>query len=60
MGNETLVDLRVGDERFTARANRRFTAPIGSAVGVTFDTRDACFFDANGSTVVHRAHNKGG
>jgi multiple sugar transport system ATP-binding protein len=60
MGSETLVDLRVGDERLTVRANRRFTAPIGSAIRVTFDTRDACFFDATGSTVVHRARNKGG
>src|SRR5438552_7276077 len=30
MGNETLVDLRVGDERLTVRAPRGFVAPIGS------------------------------
>jgi multiple sugar transport system ATP-binding protein len=60
MGNETLVDVRVGGERLTLRAGRGFTAPIGSAVGVTFDTADACFFDASGSTRVHRARNKGG
>jgi multiple sugar transport system ATP-binding protein len=61
MGNETLVDVRVGDQRLTLRASRGFTAPIGSAVGVTFDTADACFFDETGSTRVHRAHNnKGG
>ena len=60
MGNETLVDVRVGDQRLTLRAGRGFTAPIGSAVGVTFDTADACFFDSTGSTSVHRARNKGG
>lgn len=60
MGNETLVDLRVGDERLTVRARRGFTAPIGSTIGVTFDPANACFFDASGSTVVHRAPNKGG
>jgi multiple sugar transport system ATP-binding protein len=60
MGNETLVDVRVGEQRLTLRAGRGFTAPIGSAVGVTFDTADACFFDQSGSTRVHRARNKGG
>ncbi len=60
MGNETLVDVRVGGERLTLRASRRFTASIGSAVGVTFDSGDACFFDRSGSTVVHRTRNKGG
>ena len=52
MGNETLVELRVGDERLAVRALRRFTAPIGSTLGATFDLADACFFDASGSTVV--------
>ena len=60
MGNETLVDVRVGDQRLTLRASRGFTASIGSAVGVTFDAADACFFDSAGSTRVHRARNKGG
>jgi multiple sugar transport system ATP-binding protein len=60
MGNETLVDLRIGDERLAIRAERGFTAPIGSTLGATFDLADACFFDASGSTVVHRAPNKGG
>jgi multiple sugar transport system ATP-binding protein len=59
MGNETLVDVRVGDERLTVRAPRGFVAPIGSTVGVTFDPANACFFDASGNTVVHRAPNKG-
>jgi len=60
MGNETLVDLRVGGERLTVRTRRGFTAPIGSTIGVTFDPANASFFDASGSTVVHRAPNKGG
>ena len=54
MGNETLVDVRVGDEHLSVRAGRGFTAPIGSTVGVNFDPDDACFFDATGATVVHR------
>jgi multiple sugar transport system ATP-binding protein len=60
MGNETLVDVRIAGERLTVRAARGFTAPIGSSVGVTFDPDNACFFDASGTTVVHRAPNKGG
>ena len=44
----------------TLRAAKGFTAAIGSAVGVTFDTADASFFDSMGSTKVHRARNKGG
>jgi multiple sugar transport system ATP-binding protein len=60
MGNETLVELRIGAERLTVRARRGFTAPIGSTIGVTFDPANACFFDASGSTVVHRAPNQGG
>ena len=59
MGNETFVDLRIGDERLTARARRGFAAPIGSTIGVTFDPANACFFDASGNTVVHRAPNTG-
>jgi hypothetical protein len=60
MGNETLVDLRIGDELLAVRAERGFTAAIGSTLRATFDLADACFFDASGSTVVHRAPNKGG
>src|SRR4029077_2810816 len=36
MGNETLVEVRVGDERLSARAGRGFTARVGSTVGVKF------------------------
>jgi multiple sugar transport system ATP-binding protein len=60
MGNETLVDVRIGGERLSVRANRGFTAPVGSAIGISFDTADACFFNATGFTVVHRAPNHRG
>jgi multiple sugar transport system ATP-binding protein len=60
LGNETLVNLRVGDERLTARAGRGFAARIGAVIGIAFDPVDACFFDATGLTVVHRAPNQGG
>jgi multiple sugar transport system ATP-binding protein len=60
MGNETLVVIRLGEERLSARARRGFRAPVGSAIGVSFDADDACFFDAAGTTVVHRDTRKGG
>jgi multiple sugar transport system ATP-binding protein len=59
MGNETLVDVRVNGERLTVRTRKGFNAPIGSSIGVQFDPANACFFDAAGNTVVHRAPNKG-
>jgi multiple sugar transport system ATP-binding protein len=60
MGNETLIDVRIGGERVTARAGRGFRARIGTPVGVSFDPVDASFFDQTGLAVVHRAPNKGG
>jgi multiple sugar transport system ATP-binding protein len=60
MGNETLVDVRFGEERVTLRAPKGFTAAIGSSLGIVFDPADACFFDQTGSTRVHRAPSKGG
>jgi multiple sugar transport system ATP-binding protein len=60
MGNETLIVIRLGEERLSARARRGFRAPVGSAIGVSFDADDACFFDAAGTTVVHRDTRKGG
>jgi multiple sugar transport system ATP-binding protein len=60
MGNETLVDVRLGEQRLTLRAPKGFNAAIGSPLGVTFDAADASFFDSTGSTKVHRARNKGG
>jgi len=58
MGNETLVDVRIGRVRLAVRAVRGFTAAVGSAIGVAFDPGDACFFNATGSTVVHRLENR--
>ncbi len=46
MGNETLVEVRVGDVHLSVRAGRGFTARVASKVGVKFDADDACFFDA--------------
>jgi multiple sugar transport system ATP-binding protein len=60
MGNETLVDVRVGRERIAARTGRGFAGKVGSTVGVKFDTADACFFNAQGSTVVQRNNITGG
>ena len=60
MGSETFVDVMVGGERLSARAGKGFRAAIGSTVGISFDIADACFFDASGVTVVHRAQNQGG
>lgn len=58
MGNETLVDVRIGDEHLSVRAGKGFTARVGSKIGVKFDTDEACFFDAKGVTVVHRVDNR--
>ena len=60
MGNETLVVIRLGEEKVSARARRGFRAAVGSAIGVSFDPADACFFDTSGSTIVHRDAKKGG
>jgi multiple sugar transport system ATP-binding protein len=60
MGNETLIDVRIGSERVTVRVQRGFRARIGTPVGVRFDPVDASFFDQSGLAVVHRAPNKGG
>ena len=53
-GNETLVEVLVGDERLTARAPRDFDAAIGSAIGVEANAAAACFFDASERCVAHR------
>jgi multiple sugar transport system ATP-binding protein len=54
MGNETLVDVRIGGKRVAVRTGRGCRARIGSTVGIIFDPADACFFDTDGLTVVHR------
>jgi multiple sugar transport system ATP-binding protein len=55
MGNETLVDVRIGEQRAMARAAREFSAPIGSPVGVRVALRSACFFGPEGTTALHRS-----
>jgi multiple sugar transport system ATP-binding protein len=55
MGNETLVDVRIGDQRLMARAARGFTAAIGSPIGVRVALRSACFFGPEGTTALHRS-----
>ena len=65
MGNETLVDVRVGDQRLMVRAPRAFTAPIGSPIGVRVCPESACFFGrrrdgAPPERTVQRAKGDGG
>jgi multiple sugar transport system ATP-binding protein len=55
MGNETLVDVRIGDQRAMARAAREFAAPIGSPIGVRVALKSACFFGPEGTTALHRS-----
>jgi multiple sugar transport system ATP-binding protein len=54
MGSETLVDITVGDTRVVVRAPRATNYPLGAAVGLAVDARRACFFAADGTTVVQR------
>jgi multiple sugar transport system ATP-binding protein len=60
MGNETLVEVMVGDARVTVRAPRSFEARIGTAVGVALDGGATCLFDREGTTAVHRAGRRPG
>ncbi len=55
MGNETLVDVRLGDQRVMVRAPRSFNAAIGSAIGVRVAPESACFFRGDGTTALHRS-----
>jgi multiple sugar transport system ATP-binding protein len=55
MGNETLVDVRLGEQRLMVRAPRSFSAPIGSPIGVRVSPESACFFRADGETALHRS-----
>ena len=54
MGAETLVDVLVGETRVTVRAPRQTRYTIGENVALRIDPLRACFFDTNGTTVVHR------
>jgi len=55
MGNETYVDFSIAGQRLRLRAGRAFSARAGERIGVRFDSRNACFFNEGGETVVHRA-----
>jgi multiple sugar transport system ATP-binding protein len=54
LGNETLVEVRVGSSIVAVRTERGWEAPIGTPVGVGLDPQKACFFDAAGVTAVQR------
>jgi multiple sugar transport system ATP-binding protein len=54
LGNETLVEVRLGESVVELLAERGWDAPIGTPVGVAFDSAAACFFDSDGKTAVHR------
>jgi multiple sugar transport system ATP-binding protein len=54
LGNETLVEVRVGSSIVAVRAERGWEAPIGMPVGLVVDPLKACFFDGEGVTAVHR------
>jgi multiple sugar transport system ATP-binding protein len=55
MGNETLVQVLLGEQRLMVRAPRAFNAEIGSAIGVRVSPESACFFRADGETALHRS-----
>jgi ABC-type sugar transport system ATPase subunit len=55
LGDEVYVDVLVGTTRVSVRADRGWTAPLGTAVGVLVDPTRACFFCADGTTAVHRS-----
>jgi multiple sugar transport system ATP-binding protein len=55
MGNETLVDVRLGDQRVMVRAPRSFDAAIGTTIGVRVTPESACFFRGDGTTALHRS-----
>jgi multiple sugar transport system ATP-binding protein len=54
LGDETYVEVLIGETRVTVHADRGWTAPLGKPIGVRIDPANACFFDQDGKTVVHR------
>ena len=54
LGNETLVEVKVGDWVVAVRTERGWEAAIGAPVGLLVDPDTACFFDTGGATAVHR------
>ncbi|AGB45278.1 ATPase component of ABC-type sugar transporter [Mesorhizobium australicum WSM2073] len=59
MGNETLVNVRIGSVNVSVRAGRDFRGKVGANIGLTFDVSNACFFNSAGLTVVHRVNSDG-
>jgi len=55
LGNETLVQVRIGDSVVALLLERGWDAPIGMPIGVALEPAAACFFDGDGRTVVHRS-----
>jgi multiple sugar transport system ATP-binding protein len=55
LGDEVFVDVLLGEDRVSVRAGRGWSAEPGAAVGVRLDPHRACFFAADGATVVHRS-----
>jgi multiple sugar transport system ATP-binding protein len=54
LGNETLVQVQLGESIIALLVERGFDAPIGAPVGVALEPASACFFDSDGLTAVHR------
>ena len=54
LGNETLVQVRIGDSVVALLVGRGWDAPIGAPIGVSLEPATACFFDPDGHTAVHR------
>lgn len=59
MGNETLVNVRLGGGNVSVRAGRDFRGAVGANIAVTFDVSNACCFNSAGLTAVHRVNNEG-
>jgi multiple sugar transport system ATP-binding protein len=55
LGDEVFVDVLVGGSHVAVRADRGWTAPIGTEVAVLVDPARACFFRPDGATAVHRS-----
>ena len=54
LGNETLVQARIGESVVALLLGRGWDAPIGTPIGVALEPATACFFDPDGRTAVHR------
>jgi multiple sugar transport system ATP-binding protein len=54
LGNETLVEVQLGESVVAVLVERGWDAAIGAPVGVALEPASACFFDSDGITAVHR------